>query len=115
MGFDGSCVEGFCRTRESDMLAFPDASTFQVLPWRPESNAVGRMFCDIRTPEGKPFEGDPRGSSAIDMGYVLNVGPELGSSTSRTSIPPRLKPGGYFDRRTRLRLRPAPRHGAPGR
>ena len=32
MGFDGSCVEGFCRTRESDMLAFPDASTFQVLP-----------------------------------------------------------------------------------
>ena len=35
MGFDGSCIEGFCRTQESDMLAFPDASTFQVLPWRP--------------------------------------------------------------------------------
>ena len=49
MGFDGSCIEGFCRTEESDMLAFPDASTFQVLPWRPESNAVARMFCGIRT------------------------------------------------------------------
>ena len=60
MGFDGSCVEGFSHTTESDMLAFPDASTFQVLPWRPASNAVARMFCDIRTPDGRPFEGDPR-------------------------------------------------------
>ena len=57
MGFDGSCIEGFCRTQESDMLAFPDASTFQVLPWRPESNAVARMFCGLRTPDGTPFEG----------------------------------------------------------
>ena len=83
MGFDGSCIEGFCRTEESDMLAFPDASTFQVLPWRPESNAVARMFCDIRTPDGKPFEGDPRHvlarvvGKAQDMGYVFNVGPEV--------------------------------------
>ena len=83
MGFDGSCIEGFCRTEESDMLAFPDASTFQVLPWRPESNAVARMFCNIRTPDGKPFEGDPRHvlarvvGKAQDMGYVFNVGPEV--------------------------------------
>lgn len=104
MGFDGSCVEGFCRTRESDMLAFPDASTFQVLPWRPESNAVGRMFCDIRTPEGKPFEGDPRQvlarevQRALDMGYVLNVGPELEffyfEDQHSTEV---LDHGGYFD------------------
>ena len=104
MGFDGSCVEGFCRTRESDMLAFPDASTFQVLPWRPESNAVGRMFCDIRTPDGKPFEGDPRQvlarevQRALDMGYVLNVGPELEffyfKDQHSTEV---LDRGGYFD------------------
>ena len=104
MGFDGSCVEGFCRTRESDMLAFPDASTFQVLPWRPESNAVGRMFCDIRTPDGKPFEGDPRQvlarevQRALDMGYVLNVGPELEffyfKDQHSTEV---LDHGGYFD------------------
>ena len=68
---DGSCVEGFCRTRESDMRAFPDASTFQVLPWRPESNAVGRMFCDIRTPDGKPFEGDPRQVLAREVQRAL--------------------------------------------
>ena len=104
MGFDGSCVEGFCRTRESDMLAFPDASTFQVLPWRPESNAVGRRFCDIRTPEGKPFEGDPRQvlarevQRALDIGYVLNVGPELEffyfKDQHSTEV---LDHGGYFD------------------
>ena len=104
MGFDGSCVEGFCRTRERDMLAFPDASTVQVLPWRPESNAVGRMFCDIRTPDGKPFEGDPRQvlarevQRALDMGYVLNVGPELEffyfKDQHSTEV---LDHGGYFD------------------
>ena len=61
MGFDGSCVEGFCRTQESDMLAFPDASTFQVLPWRPESQC-GRPHVLRRRarPTALPFEGDPR-------------------------------------------------------
>ena len=68
MGFDGSCIEGFCRTEESDMLAFPDASTFQVLPWRPESNAVARMFCDIRTPDGKPFEGGKGENYSLEIG-----------------------------------------------
>ena len=60
MGFDGSCIAGFASSEESDMLAFPDASTFQVLPWRPTSNAVARMFCCIRHPDGAVFEGDPR-------------------------------------------------------
>ncbi len=83
MGFDGSCIEGFSKTQESDMLAYPDASTFQVLPWRPESNAVARLFCDIKRPDGTPFEGDSRYvfkcmvQKAKDRGYVFNIGPEL--------------------------------------
>ena len=104
MGFDGSCIEGFCRTQESDMLAFPDASTFQVLPWRPEHNAVARMFCGIRTPDGQPFEGDPRHvlaqtvAKARERGYVFNVGPELEfyyfKDAEGTEV---LDRGGYFD------------------
>lgn len=83
MGFDGSCVQGFCGTEESDMVAFPDASTFQVLPWRPESNAVARMFCTIKTPDGTNFDGDSRCvlqrmmNKAADQGFVMNVGPEI--------------------------------------
>ena len=104
MGFDGSCVDGFCHTQESDMLAYPDASTFQVLPWRPESNAVARMFCSICKPTGEPFEGDPRHvlacavARAQDMGYVFNVGPELEyfyfKDAEGTEV---LDRGGYFD------------------
>ena len=61
MGFDGSSIEGFARIDESDMVALPDPSTFQLLPWRPrEHHAVARMFCDILRPGGEPFEGDPR-------------------------------------------------------
>ncbi len=60
IGFDGSAIEGFARTEESDMVAMPDPNTFVILPWRPKENAVARMFCDIVTPNGKPFEGDPR-------------------------------------------------------
>ena len=61
IGFDGSSVEGFARIDESDMIAMPDPTTFQVLPFRPrEEGAVARMFCDILEPSGKPYEGDPR-------------------------------------------------------
>lgn len=60
MGFDGSSISGFSTTQNSDMLAYPDPSTFQVLPWRPESNAVARMFCNIKTPDGAEFASDPR-------------------------------------------------------
>lgn len=86
------------------MLAFPDASTFQVLPWRPESNAVARMFCGLRTPDGTPFEGDPRQvlartvEKAQEMGYAFNVGPELEfyyfKDAEGTDV---LDRGGYFD------------------
>src|SRR5437763_5038020 len=60
MGFDGSSITGFNAIEESDMIALPDPSTFAVLPWRPEEQGVGRMFCDILTPERTPYEGDPR-------------------------------------------------------
>src|SRR6202453_1821495 len=60
MGFDGSSITGFNAIEESDMIAQPDPSTFAVLPWRPEEQGVGRMFCDVVTPEKPPYEGDPR-------------------------------------------------------
>ena len=60
MGFDGSSIEGFARIEESDMVARPDPTTFQLLPWRPRDKPVGRVFCDILNPDGTPYEGDPR-------------------------------------------------------
>jgi len=59
MGFDGSSIEGFTRIQESDMIAIPDASTFQIIPW-PNEHEVARMFCDIFSPDGSPFDADPR-------------------------------------------------------
>ena len=104
MGFDGNSVDGFGSPEESDMLACPDASTFQILPWRPKDNAVGRMFCDVRTPDGVPFEGDPREvlrrvcERAAEAGYVLNVGPELEFFYfAGKDDPTPLDNGGYFD------------------
>ncbi|MCI0820691.1 MAG: glutamine synthetase beta-grasp domain-containing protein, partial [Chloroflexi bacterium] len=60
VGFDGSSIEGFARIDESDMIAMPDPSTFAILPWRPSENRVARLFCDVLTTDGQPFEGDPR-------------------------------------------------------
>lgn len=83
IGFDGSAIEGFATPEEADMLAFPDASSFQVLPWRPSHNGVARVFCDVCTPDRKPFAGDPRDAlrrmfrKAEKAGYLLNVGAEL--------------------------------------
>ena len=80
IGFDGSAIEGFATPEEADMLAVPDASTFQILPWRPSHN---RVFCDVCTPDRKPFAGDPRDAlrrmfyKAEKAGYLLNVGAEL--------------------------------------
>ncbi|BBH49763.1 glutamine synthetase family protein [Parolsenella catena] len=111
IGFDGSAVDGFAALEESDMLAFPDASTFQVLPWRPSESGVARIFCNIRTPQGDPFPGDPRAClyrafrAADQAGYVLNVSPELeffyfkeDTTVSRGSaVPVPLDNAGYFD------------------
>ncbi|MEE8374559.1 MAG: glutamine synthetase family protein, partial [Dehalococcoidia bacterium] len=100
-----SSIEGFARIDESDMVAMPDADTFQLLPWRPkERHAVARMFCDVQTPEGAPFEGDPRYvlkrnlKRAADLGYTYYVGPELEYFYFRDSNGTEtLDSGGYFD------------------
>ena len=104
MGFDGSAIEGFARTHESDMLARPDPATFQILPWRPGEQGVARMFCDVMTPDGEPFEGDPRYvlrralARAQEMGFTFYVGPELEYFYFKdpSSTEP-LDQGGYFD------------------
>ena len=102
--FDGAAIEGFARSDESDMRAFPDPSTFQLLPWRPKENAVARMFCDIRNVNGAPFDGDPRQclkrvlKKASDQGYTFYVGPEIEffyfQNAEGTKV---LDQGGYFD------------------
>jgi len=105
MGFDGSSIEGFARIEESDLIAKPDPNTFQLLPWKSNGQHVARVFCDVLTPDKKPYEGDPR--------YVLKnfltklkkereleffVGPELEffyfENNKCTDI---LDEGGYFD------------------
>lgn len=104
IGFDGSAIEGFATPEEADMLAFPDASTFQILPWRPSHNGVARVFCDVCTPDREPFAGDPRAAlrrmfhKAEKAGYLLNVGAELEYyyfPDERTPEP--LDNVGYFD------------------
>ncbi len=104
MGFDGSSIEGFARSNESDMYALPDPATFNILPWRPRTNAVARMFCDIVTPDGQPFEGDPRAvlrrnlERASEMGFTYYVAPEIEFfyfNNSDSTIP--LDASGYFD------------------
>jgi glutamine synthetase len=104
MGFDGSSIEGFARIDESDMVAMPDATTFQTLPWRPRERGVARMFCDILHPDGTAFEGDPRFvlkrnlKRAADLGFTFYVGPELEffyfRNAEGTEV---LDAGGYFD------------------
>ena len=104
MGFDGSSIEGFARSDESDMIARPDPSTFVVLPWRPQQQRVARMFCDIQRPDGEPFTGDPRYvlrrqlERAATLGYTFYVGPELEFFYFKTpEAPEPLDQGGYFD------------------
>ena len=104
IGFDGSSIEGFVRIDESDMVAIPDPSTFAILPWRPKEKGVARMFCDIITPDGKPFEGDPRYvlkknlEKIKEKGFTFYTGPELEyfyfKDSKSTEI---LDRGGYFD------------------
>ena len=104
MGFDGSSIEGFARSDESDMYALPDPNTFSLLPWRPRTNAVARMFCDIITPEEEPFEGDSRFvlrrnlERASKMGFTYYVGPEIEYFYFKDSRSTEaLDHGGYFD------------------
>src|ERR687887_239983 len=103
MGFDGSSIEGFARIQESDMVARPDPSTFQIIPWRSEEH-VARMFCDIHNPDGRPFDGDPRNvlkrqlERASELGFTFYVGPELEYFYFRSVDRPEfLDQAGYFD------------------
>jgi glutamine synthetase len=104
MGFDGSSIEGFARIEESDMIARPDPATFTILPWESKDQAVARMFCDIYTPDGKPFAADPRYvlkknlAEAKKLGFIYYVGPELEYfyfNNPKNAIV--LDRGGYFD------------------
>jgi glutamine synthetase len=102
--FDGSAIEGFARVHEADMIAMPVPRTFQSLPWRPREAGVARIYCDILTADGSPFEGDPRRvlarvlRRAQDLGFSAYVGTEvdffLFSSSDR---PEPIDAGSYFD------------------
>ena len=113
--FDGSSIEGFARIAESDMFLVPDLATFAPIPWEPGFEADGteratgaaRVICDVFTPNGEPFPGDPRWvlrrqlEKAKKLGYVLNTGPELEffllrrSETDVETLPH--DAAGYFD------------------
>jgi len=106
--FDGSSIEGFVRTEESDMYLDPDPNTFSVFPWTENEGLTARLMCDIKNPDGTPFPGCPRSAlkrvinEARDMGYEIMVGPEPefflfqmtdeGQATVRTT-----DQAGYFD------------------
>jgi glutamine synthetase len=104
MGFDGSSIQGFARIDESDMLAKPDPTTFQIVPWRPKEHAVARMFCDILQPDGSHYEGDPRYILKRNLeklklkNFTFYLGPELEyfyfKQNGNTEV---LDKGGYFD------------------
>jgi glutamine synthetase len=108
IGFDGSAIEGLTRTYESDLLAQPDPSTFQILPWRGEIDPTARMFCDLTTPDGRPAVSDPRNvlrralAKAADAGFTFYTHPEiefylLKSSQLGPEGPGPAHNAGYFD------------------
>lgn len=106
--FDGSSIEGFVRIEESDMLLEPDLDTFRIHPWGDHNNRVARVICDVRRPDGSPFEGDPRQAlkrvlgQLAELGYQSYIGMEAefflflrtpdGEPTTTTH-----DSGGYFD------------------
>jgi glutamine synthetase len=106
IGVDGSSLEGSARLAERDVIAHPDPSTFQILPWRPQS-LVARMFCDTRLPDDSPFPGDSREalrrvlSHAAELGWSFQVGVEieffLFAGAPGEAIPVPLDEGAYFD------------------
>jgi glutamine synthetase len=108
LGFDGSAIEGFTRAYEADMLAQPDPTTFQILPWRGEIDPTARMFCDITTPDGAPAVADPRHvlkralAKAGERGFTFYTHPEiefylLKSSRYGPDGPEPVDSAGYFD------------------
>ena len=107
MTFDGSSIDGFGRTLESDVLAMPDANTFEVLPWGDAKATEARVFCDIHNLDGTPFEGDPRQvlrrnlQAAHAAGFTFLVAPDIEffyfSPPEKGQAPVPLDEGGFFD------------------
>jgi glutamine synthetase len=109
IGFDGSAIEGFARVTEADMLAKPDPSTFQILPWRGETMGTARMFCDINMPDGSPSFADPRYvlkrtlAKAADLGFTFYTHPEIEFYLFKSltggpgTVPEPVDSSGYFD------------------
>ncbi|MFZ7087887.1 glutamine synthetase family protein [Curtobacterium sp. RRHDQ10] len=108
IGFDGSAIEGLTRSYEADVLAHPDPSTFQILPWRGEVDPTARMFCDITTPDGQPAVADPRNvlkrtlARAGERGFTFYTHPEvefylLNSRNLKHGKPDPVDSAGYFD------------------
>lgn len=108
IGFDGSAIEGLTRTYESDLLAQPDPTTFQILPWRGEVDPTARMFCDLTATDGTPAVADPRHvlkrtlAKAADAGFTFYTHPEiefylLKSSKIGPKGPIPVDSAGYFD------------------
>ena len=81
--FDGSSLEGAARAVESELRLIPDCNTFATLPWDGPEERVGRLICEVHTPQGEPFPGDSRYAlqktlnQARDMGYEFRTGVEL--------------------------------------
>ncbi len=112
--FDGSSIEGFARSVESDMYLVPDLATYALVPWdQHEGLATARLICDVFTPDGKPFAGDPRHvltsvvHQAADLGFSFNVAPELEFFLFKADAEGRSTPlphdtAGYFDVSTDL-------------
>jgi glutamine synthetase len=108
VGFDGSAIEGLTRLYEADMLAHPDPSSFQILPWRGEVDPTARMFCDITTPDGLPAVSDPRHvlkrtlAKASEKGFTFYTHPEiefylLNNSDWENGGAQPIDQAGYFD------------------
>lgn len=103
-GFDGSSIEGFVRIEESDLMAIPDLDTFTVIPWTINGEKIAFLFCDIQTPDGRPYEGDSRYilkrvlKELAEDGYTAYMGPEIEYFYFKDSSSPEIiDKGGYFD------------------
>ena len=106
--FDTTNIEGMVKAKQSQMLLHPDLNTFTIFPWRPQQGKVARLFCDLYTPQGEPFEGDTRRvlkkaiEKATQMGYTFEVGPDCEFflfNTDENTLPTTMthEKAGYFD------------------
>ena len=104
--FDGSSITGYRPIEESDMVLFPDPTTFAVLPWRPKEKSSCRLICDIYTPQNQRFEGDPRYilektlTKCKKAGFTYICAPEFEFfivKENETGLPTPIDLAGYFD------------------